>query len=370
MEVIDDPASWLHVAACGGTVVAVWIVVRALGVRRLAGCDWCGYDTKGLAAGKVCPECGNIPQLAADRWRPNWRWLAVAAVLSVIGVTQWLWVSPAADWIWLRALPSKVVVEEFDLNGLRWRELGTRGERGTPRAKWNFYPRWWAVRLAGRGWVEAPRRLTGEEGLWIFFDDPSKPTQERSLRSVDVTGDGVPEHFVEVCYGMGSIADVDLFMVDEAKGTVVDTGIGNWPMIHSGPVDVDGDGVFELEFEDFTMFRQSRSELIRPSVKVIISMRNGVATPVISAMRKPGPSDREIEQMAKALDESETFWEPMRDWMYAGNEDAAWRYFDLVWPKDNPEREDHRREFLEGMNGSPWWPTLRAAYEAEERGTH
>jgi hypothetical protein len=64
--------------------------------------------------------------------------------------------------------------------------------------------------------------------------------------------------------------------------------------------------------------------------------------------------------------------------MYQGNEEAAWRFFDLAWPAStsspNPEgmndgkridKETFRAQFIEHLNSSKWWPLIKAEYERE-----
>jgi hypothetical protein len=93
-------------------------------------------------------------------------------------------------------------------------------------------------------------------------------------------------------------------------------------------------------------------------------------------MKKPAPSAAIIRQKAlkarKDIDlkpyEGEekdpmrfmnAFWGEMLDFMYSGNETAAWQYFDLVWDSRKQGKEIFRDDFLRRLNHSRYWRMMQ-----------
>jgi hypothetical protein len=111
-----------------------------------------------------------------------------------------------------------------------------------------------------------------------------------------------------------------------------------------------------------------------PIPSVILTFQNGEFRPDAKLMKRNAPSLAVLKQKAakakKNMDLTpytggdtdgflDAFWGEMLDLMYAGNETAAWQYFDLVWDKRKPGKEKFKQDFLERLNDSLYWQMMQ-----------
>lgn len=346
-----DPALWLCLAAWGLVAAGVAMVARFVWVYRMPGkaCRRCGYDLSGSSG--VCPECGSS---AGPRRRGRRRvseMVVLAALLLAPALSQRWWRDPAADWMWNHFPPQTVEVREVD--GLEWRIIRARGPRGLPRTAW--WGDTWQVKHPSQGWIGPADTLQDDTvgGVYLDGDLSSSPQPPR-----DVTGDGVPEHFVE-SYSGGAHCCSTFYVVNVALGEPAITRIDG---SHSGcgVEDVDRDGVFEIVTADRSFAYWKVSYVESPAPRVVLTMRGGRLTMKVSAMRAPAPSDEALRQLLQDAKETAmeggtvVFWGQMLDLLYSDNAASAWRLLELAVP-NSEARAGFRAEFEEVLEGSPWW---------------
>jgi hypothetical protein len=107
---------------------------------------------------------------------------------------------------------------------------------------------------------------------------------------------------------------------------------------------------------------------------VILSFKDGEFRPDAVLMRKPAPAQAVLKRKAAAARKqinlnpyngeeddgfTDAFWGEMLDLLYAGNEKAAWQYFDMVWDARKPGKEKFKQDFLRRLNESEYWQSLR-----------
>lgn len=283
----------------------------------------------------------------------------VGAACLAVGASAWWWIDPVADWIWERVLPQEIMSSDEMDRGLRWRVWTRRGDRKEPREYWSNFP---VV-------IEFRHPLAG----WIWLEGAGRPTfQDAADPEFDIDGDGVAERFVWVWNG-GAHCCETMYVVNTRSTLRPLLMVGG---VHSGvtPVDLEGDGIAEFELRDWTFAYWSASFADSPSMPVVIRWSGEEWWPVVSAMRAPVPRGEELEPCERVNRESprsrpdhcEVFWGRMLELMYSGNEASAWVYFDRVWPDDVPGKAEFKKDFLDELERSPWWPKIRAAYSRGE----
>ena len=90
-------------------------------------------------------------------------------------------------------------------------------------------------------------------------------------------------------------------------------------------------------------------------------------------MSRPPPTEQSLVSIAASLsplDATATdpadpdLYRHMLDLMYSGNESSAWSLFDLYLPDTFELKTALRAEFIDRLDGSPWWPKVRSAAAA------
>lgn len=117
---------------------------------------------------------------------------------------------------------------------------------------------------------------------------------------------------------------------------------------------------------------------VRP--KVIFKFENGQYVLAPDLMKKPTPSSDEfndkVNEVAENLSapEFEEFqdpkwgkggvrpelWGTMLRYLYSGNSDWAWKFYDRVWGDDRPGKKEFLEEFKKQLEKSPYWPAIKA----------
>jgi hypothetical protein len=299
--------------------------------------------------------------------------LALVAAFVMLGgfFTRSLWVRPVAQWCWDQ-LPKWRLERELRFEGLQLRRYFKRGELDVLICYGN------AARLDARGqrgeWTTI---VDSEYSVKLEGDEPGID----DIPPIDLTGDGVPEHFAFTWSG-GAHCCYKLFVFDPTSNS--SPLLATIPEEHSEIADftdADGDGLADIRILDWQFAYWGTSFAGSPAPEVILTLRGGVLKPLVRAMRRPPPSETDlIHQVAAPHSEFLTpdLWGRMLDLMYQGNEEAAWRFFDLAWPAStsspNPEgmndgkridKETFRAQFIEHLNSSKWWPLIKAEYERE-----
>lgn len=363
---LQDPATWLTAAAVVVAIAALLFVFVGLRgtPRGRSLCRRCDYDMAALPGAPTCPECGNAPGLATPpRRRQRWGPIVAGLALAVIPLVLGRWVTPIADWIWDSLLPQRAEIHEFDSSGLRWKLFRERGFRTVPRRNWPDM-KGLAVRHPILGWIDVTPEAVHR--LVYVGESPEAKLVGWDLAPRDLTGDGLPEALA-AGYSGGAYCCNALFVVDLKSSTrPVITIPGEYSLIH--PVDVDGDGVWELRVRDWSLADGTAAFTSSPAPTVILSLRGGEIRADAVAMRRPPPTEAELRALAESSPRPWSdrgpllvFWEPVVDLLYSDNEREAWMLLDLIWPDGLPGKREFRQDLLGALQKHGWWRLVRQA---------
>ncbi|HDT15664.1 MAG TPA: hypothetical protein ENN55_05580 [Firmicutes bacterium] len=200
-----------------------------------------------------------------------------------------------------------------------------------------------------------------------------KVTEDKSVYE-DLTGDGKPNFILqeysegESCANVFTVFTMDDDFEMKAQLSGLSEGIEF--------KDLDGDGVPELIGRDCTMLNwwATFGEDISP--KVILKYNYGTYVFAEELMRKDAPLEPEMRKYAEENKGNfiSYVWKYMTDLIYAGNGDAAWKFFDMVHWDDTWEaeitakegrrgtspKEDFLEAYKEHLSTSPYWEDIKA----------
>jgi len=204
-------------------------------------------------------------------------------------------------------------------------------------------------------------------GIGSIYEDEKK----ESLISIgtDITGDGQPNLVVsEWTGGAHCCCQFYVFEIGEAFRFlgVIDAGHGDG----SDFADLDGDANLEFVGCDWTFAYWYTSFADSPAPTIILRYSDGRYRFAMDLMRKPAPSAEALERGAAVIRRDKKEWErfdrppsylwgTILDLIYEGNENSAWQFFDLAWPKDVGGKKKFAREFRAQLKRSPYWPEVR-----------
>jgi hypothetical protein len=126
-----------------------------------------------------------------------------------------------------------------------------------------------------------------------------------------------------------------------------------------------------LRFYDFAFAYWNASFADSPAPRIVLGwdMKARRYVPDIAAMRRPAPGEAEIAAQAAALRAKlaaspadrldPALWGHMLDLIYAGDAEAAQRFFDLAWPQRRPGKAAFRAEFVRQLHKGALWRRYR-----------
>lgn len=147
---------------------------------------------------------------------------------------------------------------------------------------------------------------------------------------------------------------------------------------HSGPdfKDVNGDGKLEIIMRDWTFAYWSGCFLSSPAPEIIFRFDNSKYKLDTGLMRKPILSSAELEKIitniksrwrGESNSSSSSDYEkmaivvrPIFDLVYTGNAKQAWQLFDIVWPNNDPQKNEILKDIRKALTESPYWTEIRA----------
>jgi hypothetical protein len=348
------------------TVLALALFYVAFFTRRRprTACRGCNYDLSSHAPA-LCPECGRDPRLASPPRRVIRRLpLAFAVLFTLLAGGLFLARTPLQNW-WWNQLPAWIPASTLMHQGIEYRILTPRGPIDMPRTEWPTLERRLECRVGN--------------GEWFTIVPSDFVIELDQLKTVDVTGDGVPEHLIET-YSGGAHCCHTLYVLDTTRDGLLLAVIDG---THSGfrIADLDRDGVAEVTLADWTFGYWHTTYVASPRPEVVLSFDGNRFSPAVHLMRKAPPAEAELEAQAAearaaALPISDDphpllhpFWGPALDLLYSGNADHARRFLDLAWPgnglwKEYPTKDAFLAALEAELNRSPWWPQIVSGYAA------
>jgi hypothetical protein len=147
-------------------------------------------------------------------------------------------------------------------------------------------------------------------------------------------------------------------------------------------VDLDHDGFYEFEGNDWAFAYWGASFMDSPAPRIVLKYRDGRFRLAFDLMRKPRPSHEDLAKMAHDIrsdsgwspeatgdcDEScgvpVALWKNMLDLMYGGHADLAWQLLDESWPARQNAKSAFVGHFCKQLSGSRYWRDLKQAIGA------
>ena len=333
-------------------------------------CPNCAYSRRDLAADAPCPECGLDPAAARTRARKRRIPLFVAALLAILILPAWLiWPSPFRQAWWL--IRYRTWVRDHESVYADWRIVYLKGGRPDNESFASRAQLWWKSSLVFDSIYPRPQCDRCDFFRGNLKTNPLDPT---TLLQVDLTDDGIPEAFLaEYTGGAHCCSVLHIFTEADpprllASVEGLDSDVQVIPPAEGRPA--------HLTLSDWT-FRYWKASFAESPAPDLALIWNGVAfEPSAELSRTPALSEAIDELLTELpLNDADkaptskwpppTLWRTMLDLMYAGHEALAWQVFDRASAGHESQAADFKREFLEQLNKSPYWPALKAAYDAE-----
>ena len=131
--------------------------------------------------------------------------------------------------------------------------------------------------------------------------------------------------------------------------------------------DLDSDGVYELEINDWSYAYWKTSFAGSPAPRVILAWDGHQYAPSVRLMKlnsitpeaiaKSAVTSREVIESEDGLSE---LLRTMLDLIYCGRSEQAYDYFDQAWPDKVAGKSEFRRELLMIMADSPYRDVIEA----------
>lgn len=225
--------------------------------------------------------------------------------------------------------------------------------------------------------------LKGDDGEimgFYFADDMNHAFDAEERRSTllmkntpDKTGDGTPDVALEY-YSGGAHCCFDLLFF-ELGNTVKPVDVLSTGDTRTVATGKNPKGGLRLKTGDSTFAYWLVSFASSPIPQVVLDFKNGAFRPNLEAMKKPAPSMAVLQRKANAAKKEinlkpytgedfldsfvDAFWGEMLDLMYAGHEDLAWKYLDMVWDPRKPGKELFVRDFKAQLAKSEFWQMMQ-----------
>jgi hypothetical protein len=204
----------------------------------------------------------------------------------------------------------------------------------------------------------------GEVMKFTFADAPASYDEAAEKRSKaliksssDITGDGVPDVMINY-YSGGAHCCFESYFINlgDTPELVdhIDAANSGLAALRKNPK---GGLLFETADNAWAYWRASFAE--SPLPRLVMEFKNNKLRPNFDLMKKPAPSAASLRakartERAKVSTEPYAgedgameypFWGEMLDLIYTGNEQAAWQYFEMVWPPKREGKELFLKDF-------------------------
>lgn len=364
------PSTLFTILCTLSALLGVGILIHLWRTPRAHTCPHCAYSRRDLAADAPCPECGLIPAAARNRARKRRIPIFVAALLAILILPAWLiWPSPFRQAWWL--IRYKTWLRDHESTYDNWRIVYFKGGRPDNEALAERAQLWWKSSLV---FDSLNPRSEGEGGDFFRGNLKTDPLDPTTLLHVDLTDDGIPEIFLSEWTG-GAHCCFVLHVFTEADPPRLLASINGLDS-NVTVVQPSENRPAHLTLSDWTFRYWNASFAASPAPKLSL-VWNGIAfEPSAELSRTPTPSETIDELVTKLptnyVDKAPTskwppptLWRTMLHLMYGGHEALAWQVFDRASVGHESQAADFKREFLEQLSKSPYWPALKAAYDAD-----
>lgn len=208
-------------------------------------------------------------------------------------------------------------------------------------------------------------RLEGNR-FFLGAMEPEEADQANPLLlGRDINGDGVPDAVVfEWSGGPHSDFVAHVFSVGkEVKLLATINGEHTVPKF----IDLDGDGVLEIELRDWTFAYWPECFASSPAPRVVLRWRDGQYRVAPDLMRTPAPSPRALRRQARAFRRDEAWqgglppvglWHAVLDLLYGGHHAAAGQLIAGAWHRKQPQADALLGDFREWLALSSYWREL------------
>ena len=190
------------------------------------------------------------------------------------------------------------------------------------------------------------------------YDEAKEKRSKALIRSTnDITGDGVPDVMINY-YSGGAHCCFESYFINlgDMPELVehIDAANSGLAVLRKNPK---GGLLFESADNAWAYWRTSFAE--SPLPRLVMEFENNKLRPNFDLMKKPAPTIASLRakartERAKVSTDPYTgedgsmeypFWAEMLDLIYTGNEQAAWQYFELVWPPKRQGKELFLKDF-------------------------
>jgi hypothetical protein len=198
----------------------------------------------------------------------------------------------------------------------------------------------------------------------------------------DITGDGEPNLVIYTWTGGAhGIHGAYVFTLGKEFG-VVSAGKGDVGWAHFE--DLDEDGVLEFMAIDKNFEYWNAGYANSPFEEVILEYKDGEYKFAKRFMQKPPPTAEELDERVQhvkeefekelAIDGGSWYWRDgdfilshqgpwfMLEYIYSGNIETAWEFFDRIWPEGAPGKEKYLQDFKDQLKQSNYWEEIATVY--------
>jgi len=220
-------------------------------------------------------------------------------------------------------------------------------------------------------------KIMDQDFSGFYVDEPGdfiKNADELKTKAIkDITGNGIPELFVEG-YSGGAHCCSHSYIVELSDPIKVlfdlDTGDNGIEF-----KDLNHDGIMELSTNEDVFAYWHTSFAASPMPEVVLSLQNGKYKADPKYMRKPAPTDAEIKKMADSVESwsgaqgPDVAWKYAINLIYSGNVASAKKYVDLAWQSgdagDFGAKAEFWKELDDQIKTSPYYKDLSSFFNLQ-----
>jgi hypothetical protein len=358
-----------RIATAAVALLGLALVAFALWRRRHSGplCPRCRYDLSATPLDHPCPECG-ARSTAAGRARSPRRWrLAVIGLLIAASLPAYVAQRRMRRFGWDYYLRLEPLYSIWPNRFVERRRIGPLTVTTLQDRRW--FGRTLAFRCGG---AEIGRYANP---LSYRFHEPGDP--ELGLPD-DINGDGARDAVLDLHSG-GAHCCQTLVVISIGDSHAWMSTVVSGSDANSKFLDLDDDGIFEVETGDDTFLYWKNSYAASPQPPIVLAWNGAEWMLSPSHMAAPAPSPDELKALAaahQALREYEdSVWTSglpytVIDLIYTGNADSAIHLAHLAWqPRWEGDPDGFLADIADQLATSPYLAGLQNLNPTVDLGT-